>query len=91
MRLWQHPKALGAVASRKQRLRRACIEYHGAEGELARVAVLQPDTYTHVKHRRQRRAVAVIKVYLRCEAADSLHRFSVAFHFEAAVDSYSIR
>lgn len=56
-----------------------------------RVAVPQSDTYTRIKHRRQSRAVAVIKVYLRCEAADSLHRFSVVFHFEAAVDSYSIR
>lgn len=61
------------------------------EGELAWAAMLQPDTYTHIKHRRQSQAVAVIKVYLRWEAADSLHRFSVAFHFEAAVDSYSIR
>lgn len=91
MRLRQRPKALGAAVSRKQKLRQACLEHHGAEGELVRVAVPQPDTYTRIKHRRQSWAVTVIKVYLRCKAADSLHRFSVVFHFEAAVDSYSIR
>lgn len=46
-----------------------------------RQQVLVPATSLHMKDLRKSRAATVITACLRCEAGDSLHRFSVVFHF----------